>query len=1074
MAYLKRSKVAGVLVLTLLFTAGCGSTKNEKSPFPDASHPSGWLPAGHMTAAQTNMDACVDCHGSDLGGGISRVSCTSCHLGSATSVHPLSWSGAILTKHGAFAAENTTSGCANAVCHGTDLGGVADSGPSCTSCHMGGPASGHPSSWDAPIALNHAPYVQANGTSGCATVNCHGTDLSGVSGGGPSCTSCHMGGVTSVHPASWGTGTQIDLNHAPYVSANDNTACRNNYCHGSSLTGVAGSGPSCSSCHLGGATSVHPGEWGAAILTQHGPYASANTSDRCANAACHGPSLTGVTGSGPSCTSCHIGGVTSVHPASWGTGMQIDLNHATYVQATGTSGCANANCHGPSLTGVTGSGPSCTSCHIGGATSVHPAEWGTAILMQHGPYASINGTSGCANANCHGPSLTGVTGSGPSCTSCHIGGATSGHPAEWGTAILMQHGPYASTNGTSGCATANCHGPSLTGVTGSGPSCTSCHLGGTASGHPSSWAAPIALNHGPYVQANGTSGCANANCHGPSLTGVTGSGPSCTSCHIGGATSVHPSEWGAAILTTHGAYVAANTTSGCATANCHGPSLTGVAGSGPSCTSCHMGGAASGHPSSWAAPIALNHGPYVQTSGTSGCANANCHGPSLTGVTGSGPSCSSCHIGGAISAHPLSWGTGTQIDLNHAPYVAANGNTACGNNYCHGSSLTGVAGSGPSCSSCHLGGAASVHPGEWGDAILTQHGPYASANTSDRCANAACHGPSLTGVTGSGPSCTSCHIGGVESGHPADWADPIALNHAPYVQANGTNGCANTNCHGPSLSGVTGSGPSCTSCHIGGVTSVHPASWGTGTELALNHSPYVAAQGSSSCQNNYCHGSTLSGVVNSGPGCISCHPNGAFPFAPANCTSCHGNPPTGVAAPNRTGAHNTSTGHFTAQVSLPDGCNTCHSGAGTGTSKHFNGTFDVQLMSSVYSAKSGTAVYNADGTCSKVSCHGGQTTPTWLTGSINWATQCTSCHAYGTSEYNSFNSGKHNVHVNEQGIGCTECHFPDYVAASHFSSLNTTIMEGPASQTMADSVQYFGGTCSPQYCHDNGSWSGEW
>ena len=259
---------------------------------------------------------------------------------------------------------------------------------------------------------------------------------------------------TSVHPVSWGTGTQIALNHAPYVATNGNTSCQNNYCHGSTLAGVAGSGPSCASCHLGGATSVHPLDWSGSDpdeawsicccehdqrlrdrnlsrnnvergfrqrpLLHELPYRGhhVRTSSRlggshspasralcagkwnqrvCETANCHGSSLTGVTGSGPSCTSCHIGSPTSVHPASWGTGTQIAResrplrnNEWKHILSEQLLPWIDA-CRRCRQRPVP-----VQICHLGGATSVHPLDWSGAILTKHGPYASANGTSGCA------------------------------------------------------------------------------------------------------------------------------------------------------------------------------------------------------------------------------------------------------------------------------------------------------------------------------------------------------------------------------------------------------------------------------------------------------------------------------------------------------------------------------------------------------------------------------------------------------------------------------------------------------------------------------------------------------
>jgi predicted CxxxxCH...CXXCH cytochrome family protein len=89
-----------------------------------------------MGAPVYSTDACVECHGADLSGGISNVSCTACHLGGPTSVHPGTWD-PIYLNHGPSVSSGATptSACSNALCHGTSLQGVADSGPSCTSCH---------------------------------------------------------------------------------------------------------------------------------------------------------------------------------------------------------------------------------------------------------------------------------------------------------------------------------------------------------------------------------------------------------------------------------------------------------------------------------------------------------------------------------------------------------------------------------------------------------------------------------------------------------------------------------------------------------------------------------------------------------------------------------------------------------------------------------------------------------------------------------------------------------------------------------------------------------------------------
>lgn len=235
-------------------------------------------------------------------------------------------------------------------------------------------------------------------------------------------------------------------------------------------------------------------------------------------------------------------------------------------------------------------------------------------------------------------------------------------------------------------------------------------------------------------------------------------------------------------------------------------------------------------------------------------------------------------------------------------------------------------------------------------------------------------------------------------------------------------------------------------------TNKHVAGW------ILAHPP-AAQENIDSCKE--CHGEDLLGGI-SGVSCSSCHPSGISSMT--GCTSCHGRPPTGGVAPNRRGAH-------TVHNALPhvtNVCDTCHSNAGTGTQNHFNSIIDV-LFLSAYNAKSGAAVRNADGTCSSVSCHGGQMAPAWLTGVIDVDTQCTSCHAFGSTEYNSYFSGQHDLHANTFQFPCTHCHDTTKLTTSHFASLNTTTMEGPASATLNSSLTYTGGTCTP-LCHGTLPW----
>jgi hypothetical protein len=197
-----------VLSTLLVFTlSGCGDKSSQGVFSADSGgvHLAGWLPAGHRAAAAAGIESCTECHGGDFSGGISRVSCTRCHLGNQQSVHPLAWGNLVYARHPDYVIKNGTSACANIYCHGANLAGVVSSGPSCTRCHIGGQLAVHPSgveTWlpqppgipgakPAP-AGSHGAYVkQFASTASCQNAVCHGANLKGVDQSGLSCQACH-------------------------------------------------------------------------------------------------------------------------------------------------------------------------------------------------------------------------------------------------------------------------------------------------------------------------------------------------------------------------------------------------------------------------------------------------------------------------------------------------------------------------------------------------------------------------------------------------------------------------------------------------------------------------------------------------------------------------------------------------------------------------------------------------------------------------------------------------------------------------------------------------------------------
>lgn len=369
---------------------------------------------------------------------------------------------------------------------------------------------------------------------------------------------------------------------------------------------------------------------------------------------------------------------------------------------------------------------------------------------------------------------------------------------------------------------------------------------------------------------------------------------------------------------------------------------------------------------------------------------------------------------------------------------------------CHGTGLKGGI-SKVSCFSasvegagCHANGPG--HPSGWSNP--EQHGVTAEKDFS---ACKTCHGAAYQGGLAT-TTCYQCHDGpGLD--HPgAGW---VVAGHKTAALADMV-GCQK--CHGADYLGG-GSHVACTGCHMEDRTKVHRLGWYP--DVQLNHRAYAATNGTSSCANLYCHGANLSGVANSGPSCSTCH---AWPFAGGGaCGTCHGIPPEGSSFPDRAGRHSAhaALGSFVT-------CGTCHTGAGPGTANHQNGTADVNIAAA-YNAKTGASTYNPSAvTCSNVSCHGAQTTPGFLNGTINSDTQCTACHAYDTRQFNGFSSGRHDKHVNDEGFGCTECHDTSKLAAVHFNDLNTSAMN-EAWKTLIDGVQYTGtgtgsGNCTIS-CH---------
>lgn len=170
------------LVLSLL-AWGCAGTAGTAVPLNTntGKHPADWLQT-HWAEYVKTPDQCQTCHGSTsdpaLAGGISKVSCFTCHTKGVN--HPTGWSDA--SQHGRLGAQLAPStdpkvmaGFAHcAKCHGSSYNNGLT--VSCMTCHTRAP---HPNApWTGPT-LSSPSHVNTN------------------QGNAPECAKCHTAGANS-------------------------------------------------------------------------------------------------------------------------------------------------------------------------------------------------------------------------------------------------------------------------------------------------------------------------------------------------------------------------------------------------------------------------------------------------------------------------------------------------------------------------------------------------------------------------------------------------------------------------------------------------------------------------------------------------------------------------------------------------------------------------------------------------------------------------------------------------------------------------------------------------------------
>ena len=183
--------------------------------------------------------SCANCHGGNFAGGNTEISCYTCH---GSYPHTENWIAGSELSHGLFVKDKEWSNESCQSCHGENLIG-GSSEVSCYSCHENYP---HENGWlvEEEEAF-HGSFVKNNGFDISSCASCHGENFMGGNSD-VSCYTCHAG---YPHQAGWISPTDDNF-HGHTIRADNWSmqSCKN--CHGEDYRGGS-SGTSCFTCHTG-------------------------------------------------------------------------------------------------------------------------------------------------------------------------------------------------------------------------------------------------------------------------------------------------------------------------------------------------------------------------------------------------------------------------------------------------------------------------------------------------------------------------------------------------------------------------------------------------------------------------------------------------------------------------------------------------------------------------------------------------------------------------------------------------------------------------------------------------------
>jgi len=1103
-------------VISTLLLLGCGSSKGIAGPaqYYGNYHPTGWINT-HGGPAVAGISACTKCHEISIvkvGSGVPTCLTTGCH-------HQSNPGFSDPTIHGVrakMAANAVTGGSLVScqICHASNFSG-GFSANACITCHS--VAAPHPPKPWRNVTGSAFTHTTVDPSNAAVCAQCHfpGSPSNPAghpatpapAGTQPGCynaTLCH-GANTAPHPVPFLAGqTDTSLNGHLTVTATAFAAdCAT--CHAYSGTSPKATAPLCNVCHqladptatatkAGTCLSCHTGTAGLptgpggagfpSIAGAHGKHMALATQLTCDT--CHA-------GSGTGSTTHYTNANARTAPPTGPATVAIDAIYAAQTGGnpafTGASlTCSNVSCHGGQTTpgwqqsGSINSSTQCTVCHAvaasAGAITQYNDAFGRHSIGTHNATVSANGI---ACTTCHNMSngSLGALAHFKYLNTHAVDGTSTGTPADqlpsgtivFDPAFLTGAGTYAVTGtgnaqGNGGCAL-TCHTPTKTHVHNGAPLDTWLSSGAP---HPvpflSGQSTTQGNGHLTATQATFTADC--SSCHIYSGTSPLPGAPNCAVCHTladptaaatgaGTCLSCHVGPSGLPVGPTGGTFpsvAGAHTThmslpTALACATCHVGSGTG--------TTIHYSNA-NARVTAPTGPASVNidatynaksAGTAVYNASSNTCSNTSCHGgqvtPNWTSLTKITTQCSLCHkVNGGTTSSQYNDAVGRHSYGTHSQASALD------------------------CTICHDMSSANTKPG------AVNH--FAELNT-----------PAVSS-TNKLPSGT-IKFKLTNTTYPITGAATYDVTTSPLTEGDG--GCALT-CH--------------TQVHVPatnhwaapqGAGVAHPIPFlSTSVSTAGNHHQTVTvAQFNAECST--CHDQSGT-TTKTGPVCTVCHTLGSpltTGLTVGTCLSCHSgtsfttNGPTGSAWPNLTGAHpkHMVLGTFTRTTpalpatltasAYPD-CEACHVGSVpydpaqthyTNANKRLAtpvtaGPASVSV-DPTFNSQASVAGYTASATaftCSNISCHGGQVTPGWQTGTnpVNTTTYCIACHktASTATEFNDA-TGRHNSSEHRQT--CDYCHSMTVSlpgAQNHFKYLDTQTVSGvsgtPSDQYPSDTILF--------------------